>query len=248
MRQLGIPFEEVLVPLDPTIERQMGFFAFSPTGRVPCLHVLPSASDPEQQETPLVVYDSLAIVEYLADAHPTLPVWPSLATPAARLFARCAAAEMHAGFSTLRREMSMSIGIRISLPPSARSAALTADLSRISSLWSEGLRRFGGPWLAGSVFGAVDAMFAPVALRLQTYGVDLEKEGFEGGKEAMTYARRLLDEVDGVREWVRDGLAETWRDPLHDDLCLLDGTRTLLEDHRAVARAGVGEEAAAGAE
>lgn len=222
MRVLGIPFVEEMVPMDPNLERQTAFFSFSPTGRVPCLHATHDAAQGDPSLGPLVVWDSLAIAEFLAERHPGSGVWP--ADDAARAFARCASAEMHSAFAVIREEMSMSCGIRVQLPPDQRSAALTNDLERLAALWAEGLRRFGGPWLAGKEFGAVDAMFAPVAVRLQTYGVGLQGEG------VMDYAARVLA-LDPAKEWIEDGTQEEWREPLHDKLCLAGG-RTLLEDKR----------------
>jgi len=240
MRQLEIPFRERLVPFStdgsgsgPT------FRAFSPTGRVPCLHdrgpSIAARPQPGEDERPAidarpqpgederrarsggvtVVWDSLAITEYLAERHPG--VWP--ADPAARAWARCAAAEMHAGFATLREHCSMSCGVRIRLddvPP-----ALTADLARISELWRDGLARSGGPFLAGAAFTAVDAFFAPVAFRIQTYGLGLDEV-------PAAYAARLRA-LPAMREWYEAALAETFRDPGHE--AELRGI--VLEDLRA---------------
>jgi len=87
----------------------------------------------------------------------------------ARAWARSAVAEMHAGFVTIRDEMSMNIGLRVELPRESVGEALVKELQRLDELWEEGLGRFGGPWLAGEEFGAVDAFYAPVVLRLQTF-------------------------------------------------------------------------------
>ncbi|WEN15869.1 glutathione S-transferase family protein [Rhodanobacter sp. AS-Z3] len=193
LSELGIPFEEQLV----TFAQGSGsswqvFRAFSPNGKVPCLH------DGER-----VVWDSLAIVEYLADRH--VDVWPS--DPDARAWARCAAAEMHAGFAALRNQCGMNCGLRIHLPD-ALPAALHADVSRIDELWGEGLTRFGGPFLAGVKFGAVDAFFAPVAFRIQTYGLNL-------GAASMAYVRRVLA-LPGMQRWYAAALQESWRDEEHE--------------------------------
>src|SRR5580658_8231839 len=155
MRELGIPFEERLVPFEPG-PVQKAFRAFSPTGRVPCL--IDGATR---------VWDSLAITEYLAERQ--LDVWP--ANPEARAWARCAVAEMHSGFGALRSICSMSCGVRIRLQSIPE--ALANDLERIEQLWNEGLESFGGPFLAGNRFTAVDAFFAPVAFRIQTYSLKL---------------------------------------------------------------------------
>jgi|SRR6185436_11791826 len=231
MTQLGIPFRERLVPF-PTdgSDAHPVFRAFSPTGRVPCLHdrgqpiaARPQRSEdgrPWSEEVPrddgaTVVWDSLAITEYLAERH--AGVWP--ADAAARAWARCAAAEMHTGFATLRQICSMSCGIRVRLdeipPPLAR------ELGRLAELWSEGLARFGGPFLAGAAFTAVDAFFAPVAFRVQTYGLGLPEA-------PAAYAARLLA-LPAMRAWYAAALAETLRDPTHDRV--VGGT--LLEDLRA---------------
>jgi glutathione S-transferase len=204
LRELGIPFTERLRPFEGP--RSPGFRQFSPSGKVPALH-----------DDDLRVWDSLAIVEHLAESHPN--VWP--ADRAARAWARSAAAEMHSGFTALRSQCSMNVGIRVRLH--AVSPALREDLDRIDALWSEGLARWGGPLLTGSAFTAVDAFFAPVAFRIQTYGLPL-------GPAALAYAARLR-ELPSMREWERDALAETWREEGHDAEIAASGT--LVEDLRA---------------
>src|SRR5690606_8524787 len=129
---------------------------FSPSGKVPCL---------VDGET--VVWDSLAIVEYLAEKHEG--VWPSDAR--ARAWARCASAEMHSGFTALRTHCSMTCGQRIRLHEYPD--ALKRDVDRLCELWRSGLESFGGPFLAGRRFSAVDAYFAPVAFRVQSYELTL---------------------------------------------------------------------------
>lgn len=200
LRELGIAFEEIFHPF-PSSPDPAAFRAFSPTGRVPVL-----------RDGELVVWDSLAIAEYLAERHPG--VWPSDAT--ARAFARCAAAEMHSGFGTLRSNCAMTCGLRVELH--SISPALQADLDRLGVLWNEGLRRFGGPFLAGTSFTAVDAFFAPVAFRVQTYGLKLPGE-------AAAYAQRLLA-LPGMQEWYAAGLAEPWRETEHEKEFSLVGTVT----------------------
>lgn len=190
MRELGIPFEEALHPF-PAGSSYPEFSKFSPTGLVPVLH-----------DDDTVVWDSLGIVEYLADRHEG--VWPAEAQ--AKAWARCAAIEMHGGFSVLRNTCGMNCGIRVQLHEI--SEALQRNLDRIEALWTEGLERFGGPFLAGSRFTAVDAFFCPVAFRIQTYGLSLSPA-------AMAYAQRLLA-LPAMIEWYEAGLAETFRDPPHD--------------------------------
>lgn len=193
LSELGIAFEERLVTFAQGDGASwQAFRAFSPTGKVPCLH-----------DDDRVVWDSLAIAEYLAERH--ADVWPS--DPAARAWARCAAAEMHSGFAALRNHCGMSCGVRIRLPDTLP-AALRVDLARLDELWREGLARFGGPFLAGAEFGAVDAFFAPVAFRIQTCGLTL-------GAAAAAYAQRLLA-LPGMRRWYEAALQESWRDEAHE--------------------------------
>lgn len=210
MRELGIAFEERFVTFESSGSYSK-FRSFSPTGKVPCL-----------QDGETTVWDSLAITEYLAERHST--VWPSDRT--ARAWARSAAAEMHSGFGVLRDRCTMNCGIRVRLFDMPD--ALQADIARLSELWNEGLRRFGGPFLAGSSFTAVDAFFAPVAFRIQTYGLELEPQ-------ASAYAARLRD-LKSMREWYASALAETARDWPHEEEAKKLGT--WLEDLRAPALVG----------
>jgi len=207
MRMLDIPFEERLHPMEPAGDWR-ALRVLSPTGKVPCL-----------ADEGRIIWDSLAIVEYLYERWAA--VWP--ADRGARAWARCAAAEMHSGFGALRHECSMSVGVRVRLDRIG--TALGKDLTRLAALWSDGLARFGGPWLAGASFTAVDAFFAPVAFRAQTYGLVL-------GPEADAYAARLR-ELAPMRAWYEAGLAEPWREPEHDAGCLVSGT--LVADLRAPA-------------
>ena len=129
---------------------------------------------------------------------------------------------MHAGFQELRSQCPMNCGIRLQLH--AISPALAHDIARVQELWNEGLKQFGGPYLAGDAFTAVDAFFAPVAFRIQTYGLTL-------GAAASAYAQRLR-ELPGMSRWYADALQETWRDPDHEEEAMQSGV--LLEDLRAV--------------
>lgn len=205
MRTRGIVFEEQIKPFamggGPS-----GFEAFSPTGKVPCL------VDGDQ-----TVWDSLAITEYLAEKHPG--VWP--VDPVARTWARCAAAEMHSGFSTLRNICSMNCGLRVTLNPTSLQT-LVADLLRLQVLWSEGLERFGGPFLAGPSFTAVDAFFCPVAFRVQTFGLPLSEA-------CRNYVQHLL-ELPAMKDWYASALQEPWLEPVHDAHTLAHGQ--LLADLR----------------
>jgi glutathione S-transferase len=206
LTELGIPFTEQLHVFGGAVNWAK-FREFSPTGRVPVL-----------VDGGTTVWDSYAIAEYLAERHAS--VWPRGA--AARAWARCAAAEMHSGFSALRNQCSMSCGVRVRLHEIT--PALQSELVRIDELWNEGLQRFGGPFLAGSAFGAVDAFFAPVAWRVQSYALPLSAP-------AANYAQ-MLRALPGMRAWYASGLAEPWRDPDHEAEIAAVGVVT--QDLRAV--------------
>jgi glutathione S-transferase len=200
LTELGIAFTEQHSRFDGPDNRQK-FRSFAPNGKVPCLH-----DDGE------VIWESLAIVEYLAERH--AGVWPSDAK--ARAFARCAASEMHAGFTTLRSTCPMSVGIRVKL--NQIGPALQADLDRLSELWQQGLNRFGGPFLAGNVFTAVDAFFAPVAFRVQSYGLPL-------AAPAQAYVELLLS-LPGMLAWQQAALADPYREASHEAEPLRHGVLT----------------------
>ncbi|KFX06962.1 glutathione S-transferase [Pectobacterium betavasculorum] len=191
LKTLSVPFEEKQVAFAPGIA-QPAFKAFSPTAKVPCLI---------DGET--TVWDSLAITEYLAEQHPG--IWPVDAKT--RAWARSAAAEMHSGFTALRNTCAMSCGVRVKL--NEMSPALSSDLARISELWQEGLTRFGGPFLAGKQFSAVDAFFAPVVFRIKTYQLSVSPE-------AAAYCEHLLT-LPAMQQWLEDALAETWREAAHEE-------------------------------
>ncbi|ACX88671.1 glutathione S-transferase family protein [Pectobacterium parmentieri] len=191
LKTLSIPFEEKQVVFAPGMA-QPAFKAFSPTAKVPCLI---------DGET--TIWDSLAITEYLAEQHPN--IWPDDAKT--RAWARCAAAEMHSGFTALRNTCAMSCGVRVKL--NEISPALSSDITRISELWQEGLTRFGGPFLAGKQFSAVDAFFAPVVFRIKTYQLPVSSE-------AAAYCEHLLA-LPAMQQWLQDALAETWREAAHEE-------------------------------
>ncbi len=186
MQTLEIPFEEHLEQFDG-VGSTSTFVNFSPSGKVPCLH-----------DGQLRLWDSLAITEYLAESHPL--VWP--ATLEARAWARCASAEMHSGFSVLRNHCPMSCGLRVQLRNTPK--ALHRDIERIENLWHEGHTLFGGPYLAGSAFTAVDAFFAPVIFRFQTYGLPLSNI-------AQKYVAHMLG-LPAMKSWYNAALKETWRE------------------------------------
>lgn len=152
MTAAGIPFTERLVPFEtPEFNREAG-----PAAKVPLLI-----------DGDIRVWESLAILEYLAERFPQAGLWP--ADSASRAHARAAANEMHAGFTALRGHLPMNIArkvIRRDLTPQA-----AADVARIETIWAECRARHGGPFLFGERFGAADAMYAPVVSRFTTYAV-----------------------------------------------------------------------------
>ncbi|AXJ96065.1 MULTISPECIES: glutathione S-transferase family protein [unclassified Sphingomonas] len=205
MRALAIPFEERIAPFTQA-ENWAAFRAFSPTGQVPVLI-----------DGARTIWDSLGIALYLAERHDG--VWPADAD--ARAWAQCAVAEMHGGFSALRSERTMNVGVRAT--PAPGSPALARDVARITELWREGLERFGGPWLAGAAFTAVDAFYAPVAFRVRTYGIDVGAAG-----------QRWVDTVlahPAMLAWEEAALSETWREEGHE--ADLRACGTVTADHRA---------------
>ncbi|AOM39174.1 glutathione S-transferase family protein [Xenorhabdus hominickii] len=155
LKALGIPFNERLSYFEDGKSSYNKFKEFSPTGLVPCL-----------VDGDITIWDSLAIAEYLAEEH--VQVWPL--DKRARAWARSAAAEMHSSFAALRQICAMNCSIRTELEEIT--SDLQRDIDRIDALWSEGLTKFGGEWLAGDKFTVVDAFYAPVALRAQSYGLN----------------------------------------------------------------------------
>ena len=158
MKVTGIPFAEKVIPLYEPGSREE-ILKYSPAGKVPIL------IDGDQ-----AVWESLAILEHLADKFPDKHLWP--ADQAARSLARSVSTEMHAGFVPLRRACTMNFW----LPPKPRpqEAEVMADVARIEAIWADCRARFGqkrgGPFLFGA-FGAADAMYAPVVARFHNYGL-----------------------------------------------------------------------------
>ncbi|MGA9165484.1 MAG: glutathione S-transferase family protein [Thiobacillus sp.] len=188
LRQAGIPFEEVRIPLYRP-ESAAALAAWSPSGKVPALH-----------DADIRVWDSLAICEYLAERFPEHHLWP--ADAAARAVARSVSAEMHAGFDALRQNMVMNIRGRY--PDKGRTPECLADIERILAIWTDCRARFGsgGDFLFGR-FGIADAMFAPVVLRFQTYGLAL-------AGAARDYADAILA-LPALQAWVADAEVEAER-------------------------------------
>jgi glutathione S-transferase len=188
MKHAGMPFEELRIPLyGPDSKARIG--AFSAAGKVPVL-----------VDGELRVWDSLAICETIAERAPERAGWPR--DPAARAVARAASAEMHAGFVALRSELSFNVR-------EARSGVVPSDaarheIARVVSLWEECRERYGsgGPWLFGA-FCPSDAMYAPVALRFLTYGIELSPV-------AAAYAAAVRAHP-AVEAWIRDARGESER-------------------------------------
>ena len=189
-KQSGVPFEEIVVPLYDdawTETRQREEFQPS-AGKVPVLW-----------DGEAVVWDSLAIIDWLADKTHRDRFWPK--DPVACGLARSMAAEMHCGYMALRREFSMNMRARHTDVPVSPEAH--QDAMRILTLWAEARARFGrgGPFLFGS-FGAADIMFAPVISRFETYGFTLP--GF-----AQAYSEAVLGH-EWMAQWTEAALAEPW--------------------------------------
>jgi glutathione S-transferase len=187
MKVAGIPFDEMVISLNaPDFKPRVS--AVSGTGKVPAL-----------DDNGVHVWESLAILEYLADRFPEARLWPD--DPAARAHARAVASEMHAGFLPLRRACPMNMW-RPVLPRQLDEAAL-ANVRRIDALWTECRTRFGagGPFLFGR-FGAADAMYAPVVSRFHTYAIDV-------GPAARAYMEAVMT-LPAWSEWRAAALKEPW--------------------------------------
>ncbi|TDR89058.1 glutathione S-transferase family protein [Enterovirga rhinocerotis] len=187
LREAQIPFEEILVPLgrDDTRERIQ---LHSPAGKVPVLI-----------DDGVTIWDSLAIVEYAAERWPEAGIWPGARE--GRALARSISAEMHSGFSGLRRACPMNLGKRFA--GRDRGEQVANDVRRIEAIWADARARFGqgGPFLFGA-FCAADAMYAPVITRLDTYGFAVSSG-----------SRAYMDAVLGLpsyKEWLAEALKEPW--------------------------------------
>jgi glutathione S-transferase len=184
LRRAGAPFTERLVELRRPDTATAIAREGSPSGRVPFLRT----DDGE------VIWDSLAICEWAADAFPQARLWPADAT--ARALARAVCAEVHAGFAALRAELPMDLHL---VEPRPASRAVSADVRRLVSVWTALRGRYGagGPFLFGD-WSIADAFYTPTATRLRTYDVDLAAHGDAG--EAADYVRTLLTTPEFL-EW-----------------------------------------------
>ena len=185
MREIGIPFEEKLVPFDFEAGNP-AFASFSPTNKVPVL-----------KHGEITVWESLAILEYLADLFPDTSLWP--ARPGIRAHARSVSAEMLGNFTALRSECPMNMRRE----PSAIdiSAAARRDIARVERIWRECLDAHGGPYLYGA-FSAADAMYAPVVNRLDIYQLAQDSRV----RDYMAAIKAL----PAWQEWEQAGRGEPW--------------------------------------
>jgi glutathione S-transferase len=187
VRGAGVSFDEVLVRLsEPGSKREL--LKHSPAGKVPTL-----------KHGERMIWDSLAIIEYLAEIRPGAGLWP--ADAAARAHARSITAEMHSGFQALRAHMPMNL--RKSLPGKGRGRDVAEDIERVCAIWRGCRTRFGadGPFLFGR-FSAADAMYTPVATRFRTYGVELDDP-------CQAYVDAVLIRPDYLA-WHAAALEEPW--------------------------------------
>ncbi|MDD2926098.1 glutathione S-transferase family protein [Rhodoferax sp.] len=192
LRQAGIPFEEVMVRFDaftPESQFKATLASISPTGKVPVL-----------VDGDLVVWDTLAIAEYVAEQFPDKALWPL--DRASRARARSICAEMHSGFVALRSACPMNVEAH--LPDTGAliwrdQPAVRVDLGRLVSMWQTLLRESGGPLLFGD-FTVADAYFAPICMRLKTYALPVPQD-------IQAYIEQLCA-LPGVRAWIDGALAE----------------------------------------
>ena len=187
MKVAGIPFEEEVISLDAKDFKER-VSRFSGTGKVPAL-----------ADGGVHVWESLAILEYVAETFPQARLWP--ADPQARAQARAIGAEMHAGFVPLRRELPMNFWRPVK--PRALTPEAQANVRRIDAMWTDCRNRFGagGPFLFGA-FGAADAMYAPVVSRFHTYGVAV-------GPVTRAYMDAVMT-LPAWAEWRAAALREPW--------------------------------------
>ena len=187
LRANDIAFEEIFIPLYTGAADKQRILDFTRSGKVPALI-----------DGDVTIWDSLAIIEYVAERFPEARLWPE--DRASRAHARSISAEMHSGFMALRNECGMNLHRPI------RAIALSADaranVARIQEIWTDCRERYGklGPFLFGK-FGAADAMFAPVVHRLRTYAIAV-------GPAAQAYMETMMA-LPAFQEWTRAGLAET---------------------------------------
>jgi glutathione S-transferase len=188
LAHLKIPFEEVLIPMG-TAETRKKMLKYAPTAKCPSLH-----------DGDIKVWDSLAIIEYIAEKYPKKWVWPS--TRAARAQARSLACEMHSGFGALRQHLPMNV--RRPVSKRALPAEVVADVERLEEAFAKARKTDGkgGAFLFGR-FSAVDAMFAPVVSRLYSYDVPVSRA-------TRAYMAAVMG-LPAFQAWVNDAMAEPWQ-------------------------------------
>ncbi len=180
----GLPFKEIKIILDrPSTAKEIA--KYSPSNRVPCLI---------HDDT--VIWDSLAICEYLAELAPKKNLWP--ANPAERALARSYTAEMHSSFQSLRDQCSMDIRLKIEIRH--LTTGTIKDIRRLTELWSTAMKNSGGPFLFGE-FGIVDAFYAPVVFRFLSYGIGVKDP------RAKKYMHNMQN-YPHIRAWVNEALTE----------------------------------------
>ena len=194
MTAFGIPFEEIRIPLDQP-DTSAKIAEYSPAGRIPVL----IAGE-------MVIWDSLAICEYLAEQFSEKHLWPK--NVAARAMARSICAEMHSGFTGMRTAMAMNIGARH--PGKGRTPDAQADVARMCEIWETCLARYAHHRFLFDEFSITDAYIAPVVMRFQTYGVSL-------APALQAYANRVAAHP-AVAQWVREATEEKERIAKYDDL------------------------------
>ncbi|GAC1504083.1 MAG: glutathione S-transferase family protein [Bradyrhizobium sp.] len=187
LRAGNIPFEGVFIPLYTGDADKQRILSFAHSGKVPVL-----------VDGDVTVWDSLAIIEYLAERFPEARLWPK--DPARRAHARSISAEMHSGFAALRNECGMNLHRPVRAI--ALSSEARADIARVQQTWSECRGRYAkfGPFLFGAFSGA-DAMFAPVVHRFRTYAI-------AAAPEVQAYMATMMS-LPAFQEWTRAALAET---------------------------------------
>jgi glutathione S-transferase len=187
LKACDIAFDEVFIPLYTGEADKKRLLDFTKSGKVPVL-----------VDGDVTVWDSLAIIEYVAERFPNARLWPE--DRARRAHARSISAEMHSGFAALRNECGMNLHRPVGAIP--MSAEARADVARIQQIWTECRERYGrqGPFLFGA-FSAADAMFAPVVHRFRIYAIEV-------GPAVRDYMDAMMT-FPAFQEWTRAGLAET---------------------------------------
>jgi glutathione S-transferase len=188
LAHLKIPFEEVVIPMDAADTRKK-MRKYAPTAKCPSL-----------QDGDIKIWESLAIIEYIAEKYPKKSVWPR--PRAARAHARSLACEMHAGFSALRQHLPMNV--RRPVSRRALTPEVAADVERLQEAFATARNSYGkgGPFLFGR-FSAADAMFAPVVSRLYSYDVPV-------GRPTRAYMAAVMA-LPAFKAWVNDAMAEPWQ-------------------------------------